>query len=103
MSKTGSLWLRIEPWVVAVMTLAYGTYLMTHINALVFTSETEYDYSITVRWLGTRGVFLFSLVWVLHLSWMAIHRPHGLVAVIAWFNTITLPLMILLNALPYWL
>jgi len=91
--------------VAATMTLAWAAFVVTHLESLVFRGEGEYEQSALVRGLGTWGVLPAALAWwwLLRLvrSWPATASLGGWVRPLAWATVLVLPLVTLVNALPF--
>lgn len=89
----------------AAITLAWGAYSFTHLDALVFRADGEYDDSATVRSLGTWAVLPATLAWVWLLR--VVRRwPHDSVGArwvrpLAWATVVALPIVVSVAALPF--
>ena len=89
----------------AAITLAWGVYSFTHLDALVFRTEGEYDESATVRALGTWAVLPAALTW-LWLLRVVRRWPHDSVRArwvrpLASATVVALPIVVSVAALPF--
>lgn len=84
----------------AVATFAYATYLLLHVDALVFTASTEYEGSSVVRWLGTWGLLLSAPVWTA-ITWALRRGPHWPARWLGRVAWVMLPIAALFNAAPF--